>query len=44
VVTITGTVTCGPYDEAVHVVATPEVLDHVRERGGRLFVWMQKGG
>jgi hypothetical protein len=28
----------------VEIVATPEVLDYVRERGGRLFVWMQKGG
>jgi len=28
----------------MEIVATPEVLEFVRERGGRLFVWMQKGG
>jgi hypothetical protein len=34
----------GPYNAAVEVVTTPEVLEFVRGRGGRLFVWMQKGG
>jgi len=26
------------------VVASPEALSFVHERGGRLFVWLQKAG
>jgi len=28
----------------MQIVATEEALDFVGERGGRLFVWLQKGG
>jgi hypothetical protein len=28
----------------MEVVATPEALELVRERGGRLYVWLQKAG
>jgi len=28
----------------MEVVATPESVEFVRERGGQLFVWTQKGG
>ena len=28
----------------MEVVATPEALALVRERGGRLYVWLQKAG
>jgi len=28
----------------MQVVAPPEVVDYVRERGGQLYVWTFKGG
>jgi hypothetical protein len=32
------------YDCSMDVLAPPEVVDYVRERGGQLYVWTFKGG
>ena len=32
------------YDLPMQVLAPPEVVEYVRERGGQLYVWTFKGG